>query len=202
MRFGRRPIFCRHVQHQNSGLHVKTDNNSSARKHNAHKKRCPRNKNPVNEAEQFNHNSILPKLYASSQQPNRKGPNGEEGKLEEKTSNNMPDEGLAGFALQKSMTTNDNCPSERALRPLPHFDGDLELRSLALSIRRDIIQTSPGVLWNDVIGSDDVKRLLKEAIILPRKYPELFKGLRSPWKSILLHGPPGTGKTLLAKVCD
>ena len=35
------------------------------------------------------------------------------------------------------MTTHDKCLSERALRPLPHFDvdGGLELWSLALSIR-------------------------------------------------------------------
>jgi len=40
---------------------------------------------------------------------------------------------------------------------------------------------------------------LKEAVILPVKFPQLFVGKRKPWKGILLYGPPGTGKSYLAK---
>jgi katanin p60 ATPase-containing subunit A1 len=49
------------------------------------------------------------------------------------------------------------------------------------------------------VGLNDSKRLLKEAVFMPLKYPHFFTGILEPWKGILLFGPPGTGKTMLAK---
>ncbi|OWZ11472.1 Katanin [Phytophthora megakarya] len=88
---------------------------------------------------------------------------------------------------------------ERLLKPLPSFVNDLELRPLAETITREIFQKNPDVRWDDVIGLQETKRLLNEAIVMPLKYPQLFQGLLSPWTGILLFGPPGNGKTMLAK---
>lgn len=57
----------------------------------------------------------------------------------------------------------------------------------------------PNVSWNDVAGLELAKEALKEAVILPIKFPHLFTGQRKPWRGILLYGPPGTGKSYLAK---
>lgn len=59
----------------------------------------------------------------------------------------------------------------------------------------------PNIKWDDIAGLVKAKESLKEAVILPIRFPEIFKGARKPWKGILLYGPPGTGKTYLAKAC-
>lgn len=70
---------------------------------------------------------------------------------------------------------------------------------LAEMLERDVLETTPGVRWDDVAGLSEAKRLLEEAVVLPLWMPEYFQGIRRPWKGVLMFGPPGTGKTLLAK---
>ena len=66
-------------------------------------------------------------------------------------------------------------------------------------VESEIIDGSPGVLWDDVAGLQLAKQTLQEAVILPMLRPDIFSGIRSPPRGVLLYGPPGTGKTMLAK---
>lgn len=68
-----------------------------------------------------------------------------------------------------------------------------ELRELAEAINRDVISQDPGVRWDEIIGLETAKRLIKEAVVMPARYPHLFTGILSPWKGVLLFGPAGTG---------
>ncbi|XP_064608794.1 katanin p60 ATPase-containing subunit A-like 2 isoform X2 [Liolophura sinensis] len=91
-------------------------------------------------------------------------------------------------------------PTDKLLKPLGGYMGyNSEWRDLAQNISRDIYSTNPNVKWEDIIGLDGAKQLVKESVVYPIKYPQLFTGILSPWKGLLLYGPPGTGKTLLAK---
>ncbi|KAK3738148.1 hypothetical protein QZH41_016649 [Actinostola sp. cb2023] len=103
-------------------------------------------------------------------------------------------------AIKGDYMSADNDHSDRLVKPLGGFAGLTgEWRDLASVISRDIYLHDPDVRWDDIIGLDAAKRLVKEAVVYPIKYPQLFSGILSPWKGLLLYGPPGTGKTLLAK---
>ncbi|KAK3085720.1 hypothetical protein FSP39_007778 [Pinctada imbricata] len=76
---------------------------------------------------------------------------------------------------------------------------DPEKKKFSDQLSGAIVMERPNVKWDDVAGLDLAKESLKEAVILPVKFPHLFQGKRKPWRGILLFGPPGTGKSYLAK---
>mmetsp|Transcript_148734 Transcript_148734/g.477653 ORF Transcript_148734/g.477653 Transcript_148734/m.477653 type:complete len:549 (-) Transcript_148734:21-1667(-) len=99
----------------------------------------------------------------------------------------------------KEEVAGDEIYDNKLLKALPTTGMDKEYRELAMGIQRDILTKNPGVSWDSIVGLSHAKALLKEAVVMPLKYPQLFTGLLAPWKGVLLFGPPGTGKTLLAK---
>ena len=96
-------------------------------------------------------------------------------------------QGGSGAAAQKKKSKED--------------DGDEEEKKLADALSGAIVTEKPNVRWDDVSGLEAAKEGLKEAVILPIRFPQLFDEARQPWRGILLYGPPGTGKSFLAKAC-
>uniref|UniRef100_A0A914X7P4 vesicle-fusing ATPase n=1 Tax=Plectus sambesii TaxID=2011161 RepID=A0A914X7P4_9BILA len=76
---------------------------------------------------------------------------------------------------------------------------DSERKKLQEQLTGAIVMEKPNVRWEDIAGLKGAKEALKEAVILPIKFPQLFTGQRKPWRRILLFGPPGTGKSYIAK---
>eukprot|EP00743_Colponemidia_sp_Colp-15_P009570 GILK01010467.1.p1 GENE.GILK01010467.1~~GILK01010467.1.p1 ORF type:complete len:1056 (-),score=224.29 GILK01010467.1:118-3285(-) len=62
------------------------------------------------------------------------------------------------------------------------------------------VQVDSSVGWESVGGLDEHVRAVKEMVMLPLLYPELFHKLNvTPPRGVLFYGPPGTGKTLVAR---
>lgn len=80
-------------------------------------------------------------------------------------------------------------------------DFESVVQDIEPSVLREIDVQIPGVSWEDVGGSDDVKQQLRESVVWPLDRPEKLEELGiDPVSGVLFYGPPGTGKTLLAKV--
>ena len=76
-------------------------------------------------------------------------------------------------------------------------DLDAEKAKLRGALSGAIVTEKPNVKWEDVAGLEGAKESLKETVILPTRFPQLFTGKRRPFKGILLYGPPGTGEDFL-----
>ncbi|KAJ3109572.1 Vacuolar protein sorting-associated protein 4 [Physocladia obscura] len=100
---------------------------------------------------------------------------------------------VAGSSTNKPTNDSDDDDSKEDSKK------DSETKKLRDALSSAILSETPNVHWDDIAGLEGAKEALKEAVILPIKYPHLFTGKRVPWRGILLYGPPGTGKSYLAK---
>ncbi|XP_045774866.1 ATPase family AAA domain-containing protein 2-like [Maniola jurtina] len=83
---------------------------------------------------------------------------------------------------QKSKSMNEDKKTDRALRDIQPIEVDGSVR------------------FSSVGGLEEHIKCLREMILFPLMYPDLFDKFKTrPAKGVLFHGPPGTGKTLLAR---
>ncbi len=118
-------------------------------------------------------------------------------------------EGLAAYeqAIARNATL-ENPELEAALRaeqPSSEHARDGRLRVVSAPASNDALDSllappADKVLFSDVGGLEDVKKIIRRRIITPFEKPSLFqKFRRKVGGGVLLYGPPGCGKTLMAR---
>lgn len=76
------------------------------------------------------------------------------------------------------------------LEDLLFSNEDKLLENLRSKIENTIFKPQ-NITLNDVIGLDEAKLALEDAVILPNELPEFVVSKKNKWKSILFHGPNG-----------
>lgn len=59
---------------------------------------------------------------------------------------------------------------------------------IGVNLSGSILTQSPNVKWDDIAGLFAAKEALKEAVLLPARFPHMFVGKRKAWRGILLYG--------------
>ena len=111
---------------------------------------------------------------AKNQPPQRSAPSGRGGDRRETAG------GKNGGKEQRKVNPHDEKPVDCKFDP-SGYDKDL-----VESLERDILSRNPNVHWGNIAGLSEAKRLLEEAVVLPVLMPEYFKGIRRPWKGVLM----------------
>ncbi|XP_055635414.1 katanin p60 ATPase-containing subunit A-like 1 isoform X2 [Toxorhynchites rutilus septentrionalis] len=124
-------------------------------------------------------------------------------KIKERPKKSSSEEG-GGSDDQEATSVEENSPQPQN-SPVKRIDKSKLFNPIGYephlvdTLEKDMLQKNPNVQWNDVAGLNEAKAILQEAVVLPVILPDFFRGIRRPWKGVLMVGPPGTGKTMLAK---
>ena len=100
---------------------------------------------------------------------------------------------------------NSNCSSSNSTLSSKKEEAAIDPRlknidpQMVETILNEVMDISSSVTWSDICGLEHAKKSIQEIVVLPMLRPDIFTGLRSPPKGLLLFGPPGTGKTLIGK---
>ena len=70
----------------------------------------------------------------------------------------------------------------------PEEDNDKEKEKLQGALGSAIVMEKPNITWDDVAGLENAKAALKEAVVLPVKFPQFFTGNRKPWSASISLG--------------
>lgn len=87
-------------------------------------------------------------------------------------------------------------------KPIDRVKGSLRDRQKIGSSLADVdpMAINKTILFDKIGGLDKHVQALKEMILFPLLYPEVFEKYKiNPPRGVLFHGPPGTGKTLVAR---
>ena len=107
------------------------------------------------------------------------------------------DELLAALAKEPLPATESEAsgrPKPPPVSPPLKEDGDADASAKWIASKPDAVRL------DDVIGLDDAKAVVMDALVNPVNHPDIYKTLKvAPGTGLLLYGPPGTGKTLFAK---
>lgn len=113
-----------------------------------------------------------------------------------------PKYGLNKVYIQRAMAYQQRIQGLQGVGPI---EPRLEERTVGATVPSEaekasfdelVLKEKPNVRWEEVVGLEQAKKAIKEAIVYPVQRPDLFP-LGWP-RGILLFGPPGCGKTLLA----